>query len=120
MTIGIAAPNLLDERECWSKWIELGSLERVRREYQRTGVLNKRTGDPPTISAIQKAAYRWVLKNLEEAREQIKHEWEKEGRFLTDDEWKKYHYRILRITYYQTPVKLKKLIAQHGLREYAS
>lgn len=118
MTIGLSAQKWLDEKECWDKWIELGSLESVRRYYQKNGVLNNRTGDPPTQSAIQKAAYRWMLGNIHEARKQVEHEWQKDGRILTEDEWKKFLFRVVKTTYYQTPVKLEKFIVGYGLQSY--
>src|SRR5215207_323588 len=71
MTAGINTMKLLDPQRCWTEWIRLGSLNRVRELFHDEGLRHPRTKVVPTISAIEKAAYRWALTNLDEARQDL-------------------------------------------------
>jgi hypothetical protein len=86
MTIIGRQPRLLDGKECFLLWVELGSLEKVRLHYNAQGLINPRTGKPLSEMAIWTTSLRWVLENPEEARPY----YEQEGGKLSDDEWEKW------------------------------
>lgn len=112
-------PLLIPEK-CWSDWIELGSLQKVREKYAFEGMLNPITGLPPTVSAIQKSAYTYALENVPQAKEAYEYETKRQGFEPSEDDWKKRLYSIARLVYYQRLHKLDKFVEVHGLQKYAN
>lgn len=115
MTTGLGVASILDPRQCWKDWIRLGSLAKIRDELQDKGVINQRTMKPPTISAIQKAAYRWALENQDEARKDLRYAWSEVGRVLTDADWRDFLADKARLAYFVQPRKLESFLEAHQL-----
>lgn len=121
MTVFFDETELLDPKRCWEYWVECGSLLKVRRRMRDEGLINPNTGLPPTNSAIQKAAYRWVVEspeNTNAAKERFIYESSLRGQPANDDEWKRKLYRVGHLLYYQRPKRLREFIAQYGLQSY--
>lgn len=122
MSVFSDANHLLNPERCWNDWLEHGSLMNVRRKYAFEGYLNPTTGKPPTISAIQKSAYTWIIQNPDRirlAKERYMYEHKRKGIIATDDMWKEKLFNIGRLLFYQRPDRLRQFIAQHGLQKYA-
>jgi len=85
MTVGMSAISILDPYRCWKEWIRLGSLNRVRDLFDNEGLKNRRTMKVPTISAIEKAAFRWALVNQDESKKDLTYAWQTEGEILTEE-----------------------------------
>lgn len=119
MTAGLLTISILDPERCWKEWIRLGSLSKVRDLFYDEGLRNPRTTRVPTLSAIEKAAYRWALENQEEAKIDLKHAWSTEGEILTDEDWRKFLADKANLAYFVQPRKARRFIERHGLEEYA-
>lgn len=63
-----AVNNVLDGKDCFYKWVELGSATKVRNYYANLGIVSPRTGRPFVTSGIYTSAIRYVLENHEEVR----------------------------------------------------
>ena len=77
---------ILNERECFRLWLELGSLRKVSDHLRSKGTINPKTGRPFTTMGIRNSAYRWVLKNIEEAKPL----YYSEGFVGDDEDWDKF------------------------------
>ena len=115
MTAGIRTISVLDPERCWREWVRLGSLNKVRNLFDDEGLRNPRTMRVPTISAIEKAAFRWALGNLEEARRDLVRAWQAEGEVLTDERWKEFLKDKAILAYYLQPRRLERFLEQHQL-----
>ena len=69
MTITGKYAKLLDDKESFFLWLELGSTAKVAAHMQKEGRVNPRSQHSFTPMAIWDSAMRWVLTNPEEARE---------------------------------------------------
>ena len=119
MAAGLMSRGWLDPKRCWKDWhVRLGSLNKVQDDYLRKGEFNQKTGRPPTLSGIQKAAYSWALRNQEEARKDLEYAWMKEGVILTEEDWKKAMVRAARLIFHQRPKRFDRFIVQNGLHQY--
>jgi hypothetical protein len=117
MPAGIGNKGLLDPKQCWKDWnLELGTLNAVREKLRKQGVINPSTGEPPTASAIEKAAFSWAIHNQEEARRDLAQAWRNFGYVLTDEEWRSFLGRASNLVYYQRPRKLERFRVQNGIR----
>ena len=112
MTAGIKTLSILDPRRCWKEWMRLGSLTRVRDLFHGEGLRHPRTMKAPTISAIEKAAYRWALTNLDEAKEDLGFAWQAEGLMLTEEMWKQFLYDKAHLAYFVQPKKIQKFLEE--------
>lgn len=110
---------ILDPERCWKEWIRTGSLNEVRKVFEREGIKNPRTLEPPTLSAIEKAAYRWVLNNQEEGRQDLEFAWSSQGQVLNDFKWKQFLASKAKLAYFVQPRKIEKFLTENGLLEYA-
>lgn len=122
MTVFITNQPMLDPKQCWDDWVSLGSLTKVRENFRLNNVYHPITGNPPTISAIQKAAYLWATTSHETlaiAKERFEYECKKRGKIPTDEMWGKKAYMMCKLLYYQRPNKLKEHVEKFGLQAYA-
>lgn len=118
MAPGLKDRGFLDPEDCWKKWITLGSLGLVRKAYAKEEKINSKTGNPPTKSAIEKAAYMWALDHLKEARKDLEFAWVKDGHILTDEAWNKFLVKAAHLVHYQRMHKFENFVNQHGLQQY--
>lgn len=126
MPSGIKFNNYLDGRECWESWhLEGKSLKDISRDHVANGNVNPVTGNPPSISGIEKAALNWALKkeNLAKARQDLFYAWRAVGKVVKqadeDKEWKRWLFEAGRLIYHQRPNHFKTFINQHDLHEFA-
>ena len=120
MTIFLSPQSLLTPEKSWNDWVRLGSLTKVRREYLANEIVNPRTGNPPTESAIQKSAYKWCTenqKNLDAARERFNHEYTTSGIIPTDELWRKKVFMMIKLLYYQQPSKMQEYLKKYGVED---
>lgn len=79
--------RMLDEKVCFEKWAELGSLDSVVGWMYGEGIRNKTTGRVPTRMGIQVAAMRYITKNVDMCRQvmvELGNVWAKDDdRFFT-------------------------------------
>lgn len=116
MAPGLRSKGFLDPKTCWKEWNNVeGSLGAVRKKFVQKGILNEKTGKPPTNSGIEKAAFMWALYNQKEARKDLEFSWQREGRILTDDEWKKFLINAANLVFYQRPNRLSEFLSENGL-----
>jgi hypothetical protein len=68
--IGVPAKNsrYLDKKECFEKYVQLGSLAAVKRYFDNRGFVNPATGKPPTRQAIKNATFTYILFNIDDAK----------------------------------------------------
>lgn len=59
--------SYLDDEVCFMLWAELGTLDKTMYELERRGLVNPKTGNPPTRRAIQVASKRYIMGNLKES-----------------------------------------------------
>jgi hypothetical protein len=122
MTVFFNQDKVLDPERCWSDWIELGSLGKVRKHYNKIGIVSTRTGECPNESAIQKAAYTWAVSSpetLQVAKERFEFECRERAIIPSDEMWNEKLYKIGRLLYYQRANRMKEFIEMHGLQAYA-
>lgn len=115
MVAGMSTISILDPERCWREWIALGSLTKVMNLFEQEGLRNPQTQRVPTISAIEKAAYRWMLENLDEARRGLEFAWSSEGVILTDEKWNEFVIEKARLAYFVQPRKFERYLEQHNL-----
>lgn len=115
MTVGMSAISILDPKRCWKEWIRLGSLNKVRNLLEKEGLRNPRTLRVPTISAIEKAAFRWALENLEEAKSDTTYAWKTEGIMMTEEMWKEFLADKARLAYFVQPRRKKNFLEENQL-----
>lgn len=84
MTITSKQRKLVNDKETFLLWVELGTLEKVQNHYNTQGIINPRTEKPLSSQAIWTSAMRWVLENPVEAKEYYD---AGEGLPLSQDEW---------------------------------
>lgn len=119
MAAGLRGRLIVDPYTCWKKWhVELGTLRKVREYYRKEGIVNPRTGEPPTKRAIEMSAFNWALNNPEEARKDLDKAWQREGFVLTDDEWGLTLYKFAKACYYQRPGKFRRYVESHNLEKW--
>lgn len=61
-------PRYIDKKECFSLYLQFGSLGSVMRYYQNKGFVSPVTGRPPTRQSIKNAAFTYILFNIPEAK----------------------------------------------------
>lgn len=115
MTVGMSLIAILDPKRCWKEWIRLGSLNKVRNLFQDEGLRNPRTLRVPTISAIEKAAFRWALENLEEAKTDTTYAWQTEGIMMTEEMWREFLVDKARLAYFVQPRKTQRFLEENQL-----
>jgi hypothetical protein len=75
--------KLLDEKLCFQLWAQLGSIGKVQSHLKLAGIINPNTTKEFSHMAIWNAAFRWVLENMDEARQIFKDA----GSDLNDVQW---------------------------------
>mgnify|MGYP000854682055 CR=1 FL=1 len=119
MAAGLRDRAMLDPERCWKLWhVELGTLNAVRRQLESEGLINPKTGNPPTNSGIEKAAFSWALENPTEARQDLARAWLEEGVVLKDEDWKKVITNMAKLVFHQRPRKFERYIEKHQLERY--
>ena len=78
--------QLLDEKLCFQLWAQLGSLTKVQNHMKVAGIVNPNSGKAFTPMAIWNAAFRWVLKHPDDAREM----YVEAGSVLSDVQWEEW------------------------------
>src|SRR5215207_73764 len=112
MPPGLRDRTLLDGKECWKLWnVELGTLNAVRRKFREDGLINPKTGEPPTASGIEKAAFYWAIENKTEARKDLERAWLKEGLILTESEWERVLNNMAKLVFHQRPRRYERFVA---------
>lgn len=115
MTVGMNAISTLNPKRCWKEWIRLGSLSKVRDLFDREGLKNPATMRVPTISAIEKAAYRWAMENQAEAKQDLAYAWQSEGIMMTEEMWKDFLIKKSKLAYFVQPRRIKIFLEQNQL-----
>lgn len=115
MTVGISIFSILDPQRCWKEWIRLGSLNRVRNLFEDEGLRNPRTLRVPTISAIEKAAYRWALENQVESKEDMRYAWRTEGIEMAEETWREFLTDKAHLAYFVQPRKIQRFLEENQL-----
>lgn len=125
MPSGMRFNNYLDGQECWEKWHLKGmSLKDIVRDHVARERVNPMTGNPPSISGIEKAALNWALKkeNLTKARKDLFYSWQVAGKVVKkeneDDEWNKWLLWAGSLIYHQRAKQFQTFINQHDLHKY--
>jgi hypothetical protein len=122
MAPGIRNRGFLDPKQCWKDWnVHIGSLKGIQDKFLQEGKINHKTGNPPTKSGIEKAAFAWAIDpaNQNEARHDLEFAWSKEGIILDDEAWKRFLVDAAGLVYHQRPAKFHRFLVQNGLLEYA-
>lgn len=115
MTVGMNVNSILDPRRCWKEWIRLGSLNKVRNLFEGEGLRNPATMRVPTISAIEKAAYRWAMDNQEEAKQDLSYAWQSEGVMMTEEMWRDFLIKKSTLAYFVQPRRIQLFLEQNEL-----
>ena len=120
MVAGLRQESLVDEKRCWEEWARLGSLGEVSLLFEREGIKNQVKGTPPTKSTIQKAGYRYALKNQEDARRTLAAAWRNRNKpeILTEEKWKVILARGAKLAIPDRK-RYESFIAQNALQAYA-
>lgn len=114
---GLKNKGFLDPKQCWKEWhIHAGSLGAVQDKFLKDGLINEKTGNAPTKSGIEKAAFSWALQNQIEARKDLEYAWEKEGFVLADANWKQFLFDAARLVFHQRPRRFQRFIEQNDLQ----
>lgn len=87
MTITGRSKKLLDDKESFLLWVELGSVSKVLGHYNERGLINPRTSLPFSEMAIWMSAMRYVLAHPEEAKPYYEAE---RGSPYPEDEWEEF------------------------------
>lgn len=64
-------PKYIDKKECFEKYLQLGSLGSVYRYFEAKGTISPITGRPPTRQAIKNAAWTYILFNIPLAKKAL-------------------------------------------------
>lgn len=114
----------IDSKRCWELWWKEGlSLEKSAIKLEGEGVISPYTKKRFTPTAIRYGAWKWALQaeNQKEAYEDVRKTLaEKQGRIISEDEWKRIMVENARFVWYQTPQKVDQFIKQFHLEEYAN
>lgn len=120
----VQGQKILDEKLCWDLWIKPGvSLPKVQSELERRGVISRKTGRPPTIQAIERAAYRYLCDAPKNVQDECRKQYEycmttMQARTVSDEEWKQWIVEKARLAYHQRSKKFEEFIARNGLQAY--
>ena len=119
MSAGTRDIIMLDQKECWKLWhVQLGTLNATQRYFRDKGIINPKTGNPPTKSGIEKAAFSWAIENPDEARIDLERSWMKEGIILTDEEWGRVLTKMGKLIFYQRPGRFKRFVEKNRLDKW--
>ena len=81
-------PTWLDRKRCFELWVELGSIDKVRRRLESEGIVNPTTKKAASNFGISAAAYKYMVFNPVESRKVFQHlGFFGEGK---DDDWIEY------------------------------
>jgi hypothetical protein len=99
------------------------TLSAIQRELIKLGKVNPDTGRPPQPSAIEKAAYVYVLEGdpqtVAEARKQFAYrKLTTEAVVVDDDKWAHFMLHMAGTAYFKRPKKFDTVVARHGLHRY--
>jgi len=105
--------RLMDEELAFKLWAELGSLEKAAQALYDRGYKNPVKDAPYTVPGVQAAAYRWVLKNPDEAKEiYLKH-----GSPLTTEEWEEWLVRVATVHLRTSRTRFYGWLDENGFRD---
>jgi hypothetical protein len=79
--------QFLDDKRCFDLWIETNSLYKAQAVLAREGLINPKTGRPPTVMGIWTAAWRWGIANPQDARKLVGDVYHANGEILSNEEW---------------------------------
>ena len=112
MTLTSNRKKLLDDKETFLLWVELGTLKKVTLHYKAQGLINPKTMKPFTLMAVWTSSMRWVLNNPEEARGF----YEKDlGEAFSDDEWEEFLLKKVFQVYNYSKSRTIRWAKNHGL-----
>ena len=115
MTPGIKIRTLLDPERCWKEWVRLESLKKVQDLFESEGLKNPKTMRVPTVSAIEKSAYRWALENQDQSKEDLRRAWSTIGEVLTEEKWKEFLIDKSGLAYFLQNKKREKFMEENDL-----
>ena len=115
--------RILDGKTCWKAWVKPGSS--LLKACREVGVVNPRTGRPPTPRAFEVSAYRWVLDgtpaDVQEARRDYAYyKLSMDGETVGDREWGIHMVEMIKTTFHKSEKALAKYVNRHGLQQYVS
>lgn len=105
----------LNDKECFEKWCELGSVERVSKYLENSGKINRRTNKPFTPMSVWHAAMRYALENLDEVFGKFK----EIGGFNTREEWEEYMVEKAMTVYYSSKKRYMDWIRRNNFEKYS-
>jgi hypothetical protein len=109
----------LDEKECWYRWMRFGSsLQKVSRELEAEGIISQRTEKRYSATAILHAAWRYAMKNPDDAYAVARYFKESMGEIYTEDDWKRDLVKGADLVFQRDKEKVGTYIAQMGLQAY--
>ena len=119
MTLGIGRWKIIDDAEAFKFCIQNRSVRVAHAKYvmAHPEAINAVTNRPPTFQAIYSAAWRYILRNPDEARKVMNDAYADRGDVLDDETWK-----ILLASHSRTAITSKKsrerFLEKNGLMAY--
>lgn len=98
-------------------WFQLGSIGKVIEVFTIQGKMNEVTGKPFSREGLTASAYRYVLNNVDEARELFIQNAQMHGQEFNEDEFKRM--LVHRANQYLYSKGREKFFKEHGLTELA-
>ena len=88
MPIGMKPQKVyLDKSTCFHTYINCGSIGKTVKILHSQGVVNPKTGKPPTDMGVWNAVWLYALENMVEAKKLTFETWLNNGKIGTDLEW---------------------------------
>lgn len=112
MSIASRQKKLIDDKESFMLWVELGSLKKVLGHYTERGIINPNTMLPLSEMAVWTSAMRYVLANPAEARPYYNAE---SGIDLSDEEWEEWMIKKAFQVYNNSKSRVIKWAQRNGL-----
>lgn len=109
--------KFIDDELAFQKWFELGTIRKAQAWFAREGITNPHTGNPPTTMALWVASMRFVVNNMDLAREYYKQlvlDFDPED----DDEWYKYVVGVAAKRNVHSETRLVEWLNKHQLWDY--
>lgn len=113
--------NGLNEKQCWDIWWKYNTLREAAAALAEEGIVNTHTGKPYTHFGVQIAAWRYAMKNIPEAKEDFRRDYEKRGVPFDEYEEKEFYKKLVRAArniYRVSPSSFEKWLTDNHLEEY--
>lgn len=105
---------MLDNKECFEYWVEIGTLRKVAMVFEREGRINPLTDRPYTFIAVWMAAYKWVLENPDEAWKI----YQEKGSPLSKEQWEKFLTAKAAYIFKERPNYFKEWLLENKFEKY--